>query len=190
MATYESDHELDDSDNYYNPSSSSTRFSRTSRPLVESARNGWQSHSNIPYHSLSPENDKNPRWLQMALSIIAAPRFRRYAVVYVALFILSWCGWIFFLYPRLQERSDLLHSLDPASKMESGGWFGSNSLPQFDGLIQVRTLDPDLIPMAPLEGVDSTEWEQKRLVVVGDVHGCKEECRWLLLSYTTLEKTY
>ncbi|KAJ6110222.1 Molybdenum cofactor biosynthesis MoeB [Penicillium sp. IBT 16267x] len=183
MSTYESDHELDDSEAlYYNNSSSSspTRRSRLSRPLIESVRNGWQSNSNIPYHSLSPENDHNLRWLQMTQSIVAAPRFRRYVVIYVTLFILSWCGWSLFLYPRLQERSELLHSLDPASKVESGGWFGSNSLPKFDDLIQVRTLDPDLVPVAPLEGVDPAEWKKKRLVVVGDVHGCKEELVKLL----------
>lgn len=192
MATYESDHELDDSENLsYHPSSSSpSRLSRISRPLIESVRNGWQSHSNISYHSLSPENDKNPRWLQMTLSVVAAPRFRRYVVVYVTLFILSWCGWSFFVHPLLQDRSDLLHSLDPASKSESGGWFGSNSLPKFDDLIQVRTLDPDLVPMAPLEGVDAAEWKSKRLVVVGDVHGCKEECKCLSFSNCFLGKIY
>lgn len=74
----------------------------------------------------------------------------------------------------------MLHSLDPASKAESGGWFGSNSLPKFDDLIQVRTLDPNLLPTVPLEGVDLAEWKKKRLIVVGDVHGCKEECGCLL----------
>ncbi|KAJ5647419.1 hypothetical protein N7490_003791 [Penicillium lividum] len=178
--SHESEYELDDSETIYytNPSSTTTRFPRFTRPLIESVRNGWQSHAN--YHSLSPENDKNPPWVQMALSIVAAPRFRRYVVVYVTLFVLGWCGWSLALYPRLEERSALLHSLDPASKVEAGGWFGSNSLPQFDDLIQVQTLNPDFIPIAPLEGVDPASWKKKRLVIVGDVHGCKEELVKLL----------
>lgn len=112
----------------------------------------------------------------MAWSVISAPRFRRYVVVYLTLFLLGWAGWALLLYPRLQERAHLLHSLDPATKMRFG-WFGTNSMPRFDDLIQIGTLDPSLVPGAPLDG--ETTGTRKRLVVVGDVHGCKEECRFL-----------
>ncbi|KAJ5948822.1 Molybdenum cofactor biosynthesis MoeB [Penicillium verhagenii] len=183
MASYESDYDLDDldeTDHLYQtgPSSKNSRFSRLSRPLIDSVRNAWQPPSNN--NSVSPEHDKHPPWLQMALSIAAAPRFRRYVVVYMILFLLSWFGWTMFLYPRLEERSALLHSLNPASKVELGGWFGSNSLPRFDDLIQIRTLDSDLLPVARLEGVDAASLKEKRLIVVGDVHGCKEELVALL----------
>ncbi|KAJ5709134.1 Molybdenum cofactor biosynthesis MoeB [Penicillium malachiteum] len=172
------DHELDLPYRTSHSSPRASRFSRYSRPLIDSVRNGWQSHSNPAYHHLSPDNDKHPGWLQMAMSIIAAPRFRRYVIVYLTLFLLGWSGWSLILYPRLEERSSLLHALDPASKAEAGGWFGTNSLPRFDDLIQIRTLDPDFLPTVPLEG--DADWKKKRLIIVGDVHGCKEELVELL----------
>jgi hypothetical protein len=115
----------------------------------------------------------------MALSVASAPRFRRLVLIYVALFIFAWIGWRMLLSPRLQEQDSLLHSLDPTSKTETGGWFGANSSPQFDGLVQIRTLDPDLVP-GDLAGVKAGKSSRKRLIFVGDVHGCKEELVQLL----------
>ncbi|OOQ85699.1 Ser/Thr protein phosphatase family [Penicillium brasilianum] len=181
MASYDSDHELGDS--YYHATtqpSSSSRITRLSRPLIDSVRNGWQSSSAYRSLSSSPENNKHPGCVEIALSIIAAPRFRRYVLVYLVLFLLGWAGWAMILYPRLEERSALLHALDPASKAEVGGWFGSNSLPRFDGLTHIRTLDPSLVPVARIEGESRGSRSEKRLVVVGDVHGCKEELEQLL----------
>ncbi|EKV12787.1 Ser/Thr protein phosphatase family [Penicillium digitatum PHI26] len=57
-----------------------------------------------------------------------------------------------------------------------GKWFGANSSLQFDGLVQIRTLNPDLVP-GDLARVGSGEFSRKRLIFVGDVHGCKEECK-------------
>ncbi|KAJ5689493.1 hypothetical protein N7462_003885 [Penicillium macrosclerotiorum] len=185
MPSYDSDIDLDGDDGYKPPNhnahrrhSSTGGISRFSRPLIDSVRNGWQTTASYHPLSVSPDNVKTPRWLEIALSIISAPRFRRYVLVYFGLFLLGWAGWGLILYPRLQERSQLLHSLDPTSKTETGGWFGSNSLPRFDDLIQLRTLDPALLPVAPLEGEGAGS--EKRLVIVGDVHGCKEELLELL----------
>lgn len=154
--------------------------SRFSHPLIDSVRNGWQSHPSPAYQPLSSSPDtQNPGWIQVALSVVSAPRFRRYVVVYLVLFLLGWAGWALVLYPRLHEREDLLHSLDPSSKIEAGGWFGTNSLPKFDDLTQITSLDPSLVPVAQLEGEYTGSRSQRRLVVVGDVHGCKEECMFL-----------
>ncbi|QQK43277.1 Ser/Thr protein phosphatase family [Penicillium digitatum] len=60
-----------------------------------------------------------------------------------------------------------------------GKWFGANSSLQFDGLVQIRTLNPDLVP-GDLARVGSGEFSRKRLIFVGDVHGCKEELVHLL----------
>ena len=45
------------------------------------------------------------------------------------------------------------------------GWFGTNMRPKFADIIQVKDLDRNLIPR-----------DKTRLIVVGDVHGCKDEC--------------
>ncbi|KAJ5381645.1 uncharacterized protein N7496_004073 [Penicillium cataractarum] len=176
MASYDSDHELGDP--YYHATtqpSSSSRFARLSRPLIDSVRNGWQSSPAYRSLSSSPENSKHTGCVQIALSIIAAPRFRRYVLVYFVLFLLGWAGWAMVLYPRLEERGALLHALDPASKAEVGGWFGSNSLPQFDDLTHIRTLDPSLVPVARIEvdqllkKIEFSTTDGDHLILTGDI---------------------
>lgn len=149
-----------------------------SRP-VDSARNGWQvgAHEGSQRGSSSPADDINsPGWSQMALSVASAPRFRRLVLIYIALFIFAWIGWRMLLSPRLQDQNFLLHSLHPTSKTDTGWWFGVNSSPQSGGLVQIRTLNPDLVP-GDLAGVKAGKSSRKRLIIVGDVHGCKEECK-------------
>jgi hypothetical protein len=107
--------------------------------------------------------------------MVSAPRFRRYFLIYLSMFIFGWIGWRLVLSPRLQERNILAHSLDPTSKTNSVGWFGANSMPEFGDLIQIQTLDPGLVP-TDLAGVNAGSNAKRRLVIVGDVHGCKEEC--------------
>ncbi|OQE21503.1 hypothetical protein PENFLA_c014G04659 [Penicillium flavigenum] len=148
----------------------------------EAEENGWQlgAHEGSQRGSNPPAGDiKPPGWSQMALSVASAPRFRRLVLIYVALFVFAWIGWRMLLSPRLQDRNSLLHSLDPTSKTETGGWFGANSSPQFDGLVQIRTLNPDLVP-GDLAGAKAGKSSRKRLIIVGDVHGCKEELVQLL----------
>ncbi|KAJ5280119.1 hypothetical protein N7478_005491 [Penicillium angulare] len=175
MTSYESDHDLDS--HTAQSIHSLSRFSRHVKPLIDSARNGWQ--PNIAYHPLTGDDDNDGSWLQRVLSIIAAPRFRRYVLVYLSLFLLGWASWAWVLYPRIQERNSIIHSLDPASKDEAGGWFGTNSKPQFDDLIQVQALDPDFLPKAAPEG-EGADTTDRRLIVVGDVHGCKDALVQLL----------
>jgi hypothetical protein len=173
MASHGSDLDYDDDPDYYRASAPSGRFERLSRPLIDSVRNGWQSHTNPAYHSLSSSPDnKNPGWIQIAVSVISAPRFRRYVLVYLTLLTLGWAGWVFMLSPTLKDRENLAQSLDPL-QMDKGGWFGTNSLPTFDNLIQIGTLDPTLVPGA--EAVADGSRSEKRLIMIGDVHGCKEE---------------
>ena len=175
MASHDSDAN-DGADFYTSNPPYASRFTRFSRPLIDSVRNGWQSHSNPAYHPLSSSSSpdtKDPGWAQVAMSVVSAPRFRRYVVVYLTLFLLGWAGWALLLYPRLQERAHILQSLD-TTRGRASGWFGTNSLPRFDDLALIGVLDPSLVPGAPLEG-----GPRRRLIVVGDVHGCKEECRFL-----------
>jgi hypothetical protein len=54
------------------------------------------------------------------------------------------------------------------SQSSREGGFGINVRPEFAGLLQVQYLDSKLVPGA-------THGSPKRLIVVGDVHGCKAE---------------
>lgn len=146
-----------------------------SRPLIDSARNGWQLNPRPQHYdpSFASDGEDRPRWIHIAQSVASAPRFKRYVLVYLLMFIFGWLGWRLLLSPRLQERRVLLNSLNPTSKIR---WFGANSMPQFKDLIQVRKLDPSLIPIDPT-GMDVESRHRRRLIFVGDVHGCKEECK-------------
>ncbi|KAJ6107820.1 hypothetical protein N7523_009143 [Penicillium sp. IBT 18751x] len=177
MASHGSDLDYDEQE-YYHASAAPGRFERLSRPLIDSVRNGWQSHSNPAYHSVSSSPDsKDPGLMELAISVVSAPRFRRYVLVYLTLFTLGWAGWAFVLSPTLQDREILAQSLDPL-QMDTGGTFGSNSVPTFDHLIRIGTLDPALVPGA--EAVAEGSRSGKRLIMIGDVHGCKEELEKLL----------
>ncbi|KAJ5836660.1 hypothetical protein N7447_002686 [Penicillium robsamsonii] len=183
--SYPRDFEPNSAENDFHPTTThhpsySNQFAQNPRPLIDSARNGWQSRDigGLQRGSSSADDIKSPGWSQMALSVASAPRFRRCVMIYAALFIFVCIGWRM-LSSRIQEQNSLLHSLDPTSKTERIGLFGANSPPQFDGLIQMHTLDPDLVP-GDLVGVDAEKSSRKRLIIVGDVHGCKEELVQLL----------
>ncbi|EPS34844.1 hypothetical protein PDE_09808 [Penicillium oxalicum 114-2] len=182
MASYERDHELRDP---YSRTSHEQRAPSHVARLLRTIRNGWSSgsgSSSSSYYPLSysPDALKKSSYAQIALSIASAPRFRRYLLVYLGLVLLSWVGWSMVLHPRLTERNSLIHALDPATQAAVGGWFGSNALPRFDGLTHIRTLDSSLLPGPQPKGHSKGLRSEKRLVVVGDVHGCKKELVHLL----------
>lgn len=102
--------------------------------------------------------------------IVTAPRFRRGLATLFLLWLFLWGNWKWWFGSRWAEHVLLSGSLN--ERMKSGeGWYGSNVRPVFTDIIQLRTLDKTLVP-----GRD----DRIRLVVVGDVHGCKDECKQLL----------
>ncbi|KAB8213948.1 Metallo-dependent phosphatase-like protein [Aspergillus novoparasiticus] len=162
-----------------NNSAPSYRLTKYARPLIDYVRNEWQ--SNPKYASLPTTNSDTsdcPRWVQMLGSIVTAPRFRRYVLVYTTVLVSCWLGWKFVVSPRLEEHAAILHALDPQVKEEVGGWFGANALPRFDNMVQLRTLEPSLLPGEVTS--ESDEHGGRRLIFIGDVHGCKDELERLL----------
>jgi hypothetical protein len=106
----------------------------------------------------------------LVLNAITAPRFRRYLVVYVFLLFICCAVWT-----KFHEEQVLFMALDVQGKNAAGSRFGSNSLPKFSDMIHLRTLDPSLLPGD--QPLSKGHPYGKRLVVVGDVHGCKDECK-------------
>jgi hypothetical protein len=156
------------------PSSGPTSYFRSfprHRPLINFVRNEWQSKSSYRSRgdsSQASSSDRDvPRWIQVLTAIIFAPKFRRYLFVYVILLSIFWAGWKGILKPRIDEHVALVKSLDIESQDKVGGWFGTNARPPLADIVQTRSLDPSLLPSAS---------NGRRLVIVGDVHGCKDEC--------------
>lgn len=135
---------------------------RQRRPLIDLIRNEWQ---NSPYTSSSSTPTSagysTPNWIQ----VFSAPRFRRYVLVIVSILSLIWVNWHYWAGPQWGEHKLLGESLKDRMKT-GGGWFGENLRPEFMDMVHVKTLDQALIPQ---------HGDKKRLIVVGDVHGCHDE---------------
>ncbi|KAL4788689.1 Metallo-dependent phosphatase-like protein [Aspergillus varians] len=172
-------------DGLYNHSSSpspSGKITRFTRNLIDYARNEWQTGAKYSHLPSPSDRSESPKWVQMVQSIVTAPRFRRYVIVYLSLLVSCFLGWQFFLLPRLTENSELLTSLDPKQKGKIGGWFGANALPQLEDVVQLGELNSTLLPgyLTP----EDDESSERRLIVIGDVHGCKSELEKLLDKVT------
>ncbi|OJD16689.1 hypothetical protein AJ78_03159 [Emergomyces pasteurianus Ep9510] len=124
--------------------------------------------------------DASTRWptRKKGLFTISLPRFRRYIIVYAILLWICLGSWVGLVSPRLREHNELLQALDPSSREKIRGWFGTNSLPKFSDLVHLRTLDPGLLPSDKMPTGNNPK--RKRLIVIGDVHGCLDELESLL----------
>lgn len=143
------------------------------RPLINFARNAKRRRRGSQ-HSSSPDREV-PRWVKILAAIVFAPKFRRYLTVYIILLMVCFTGWEGILKPRLDEDAALIKALDIESEESVGGWFGTNARPPLADIIQTRTLHPSLLP---------SKDNGRRLVIVGDVHGCKDECTHRIHSDT------
>ncbi|KAK2799719.1 hypothetical protein FQN50_008367 [Emmonsiellopsis sp. PD_5] len=159
---------------------------KPARPLISFVRNAWNSADARVSSKLGPTTTTMPSagrttWpasIKVLLTLVTAPRFRRYLIVYACLLGLCWVSWAGLLSPRLREHIDLSRALDVRTKEKVGGWFGTNALPKFNDLVYIRSLDPALLPGEQTLAADAPN--RKRLIVVGDVHGCVDELQQLL----------
>lgn len=94
-------------------------------------------------------------------------RIKRYSLVYVAIVFLSLISWWTYFGPRRAAANELLHDMDEEPVMH----YGSNVRPEFKGMIQLSDMDQEHLP---------EKHKHKRLIFVGDVHGCREELEHLL----------
>ncbi|KAI9841988.1 MAG: hypothetical protein M1837_007554 [Sclerophora amabilis] len=146
------------------------------RPLIDLVKNEWMSDSKYA-QMFSPGAERGePRWLAM----VRAPRLRRHVLLYTLLLLSIFVG-LRWGRPRWMEYTALHRSADTLYKT-ANGLYGVNMRPQFADMIHLKTLSEDLVPGSerhkPKEGKGGSG--DKRLVIVGDVHGCKDELVKLL----------
>ena len=152
---------------------------RKRRPLIDLIRNEWKNNPYTPSSSSSSPGSpgySSPNWIQ----VCSAPRVRRYVLLLLMLLSLTWGNWHYWAGPTWTENRLLSQALK--ERMKTGeGWFGENMRPEFLDMVQVKTLDQDLVPGRE---------DRKRLIVIGDVHGCNDERKFIdLLSRLAIRKT-
>lgn len=149
---------------------STSRYYRDSmpqRPLINHVRDDWRTDPRYGQTSSSPPPDYDHFDCGQ---IICAKRVRRIASLFLIFCLAFWITWRSWLSPRLKEHILLKASLEDSMDSKTG-WFGANVRPKFQDMIQLKTLDESLLP-AGSKHRDG----RKRLIIVGDIHGCKEEC--------------
>jgi hypothetical protein len=152
------------------------------RPLISFVTNKWDTSRSSRDRSSSSASSASIDWHRVPwfgfiVSIIMAPKFRRYLVVYAILLMFAYTGWEAVLHPMMKEHESILTSLSADTLEKVGGWFGTNVRPEFFDVVPMRTLDPALLPSLERQQGDKSS---RRLVIVGDVHGCQDECKFYL----------
>ncbi|KAI9795853.1 MAG: hypothetical protein M1833_006802 [Piccolia ochrophora] len=163
-----------DSDDEGSRSATSRSYQSQRVPLIDLIKNEWK--TNPRYGQLNPAtwDDEGPNWLK----IIRAPRFRRYGIAYLLLLLTCVLSWKWWLRPHLEIQTSMAKAFDERMHQKQG-WYGVNIRPAFTDMIHLQNLDERLKPTVPKSGGGSTR-TGKRLIVVGDVHGCKKELTAIL----------
>ena len=134
------------------------------RYLVDLIKNDWKNTPDTPSSSLAPTSSHDleaPTWVQVCF----APRVQRSVLGFVILFFLVWGNWSTWIGTRWGE-SDILKTSAKERMQNSEGWFGENRRPEFLDMVHIGTLDEKLLP---------GQEHERRLIVIGDVHGCSDE---------------
>ncbi|SLM34788.1 Metallo-dependent phosphatase-like [Lasallia pustulata] len=149
------------------------------RPLIDLVKNEWRTNPKYGPTLFSDHGGHSRRVRPPDCGqIVTAPRLRRYLILFLLLCLFLWGYWKWWFRPRWAEHILLNDSLN--ERMRGGeGWYGGNVRPTFTDLIQLQTLDKSLVPSR--DG-------RTRLIVVGDVHGCKDELVSLLAKLSFREK--
>lgn len=129
------------------------------RPLVDYIKNEWRNLDE------SPTSLDEWSW-PLVIQVLLWPRFQRSVLTMLAISFLIWGNWKTWAGPRYSENVVLSESL--RERMRTGdGWFGQNMRPEFMDMVHLQTLDQRLLPQ---------KGDKDRLIVIGDVHGCMDEC--------------
>lgn len=148
------------------------------RPLIDHVTNEWQ--KNPKYHDI-PESYYEDEYGGFVYSgrpqrLWCCPfglprRPRRLLALYIVFMLSTWCLWRYFLKPNM-DHDELLDTSMRYALSRGDKDFGVNARPQFPDMLQLRHLDSKYLPGATHSGIT-------RLVIIGDVHGCKTERTYL-----------
>lgn len=171
------------------PSSRSVSHSypgqRLRKPLIEYITNEWRD-TPTPHTSETsayPRDDEFLDKLELCLdrflALIKAPKFRRLLLLVFVLALSSFFLLTKIVAPFIEEETAVWKSLSLDTIPSGAGLFGTNVRPRFPNMIHLQDLDPNLLPQTSKEKLEGIK-NKKRLIFVGDIHGCKKELEDLL----------
>lgn len=152
------------------------------KPLIEQVSNQWQGEkAKSPYESPSDQElreigfcdlDEEGSCVNVSRGVVASRRFRRMIAYFLVFGLALYYLWSRFVQPRLDEE----WAYKEGFVLQQNGTYGIAKGGDLDpGLVRIKDLDRDLVP-----GGRKDPEGKRRLVFVGDVHGCKKELLKLL----------
>ena len=160
-------------------------------PLIDHITNEWQTNPKYedehdfrppgraeayPVSRMDDVLDRLDDFYDGLIDLLKSPRFRRNVFYFITAVACSTWLWFSVFKPHMQETQAALVTFDDVKPNE--GLYGHNRRPTFPDVIQLRTLDPDLLPKDG--GLRLPRPRSRRLIFVGDIHGCKDELVALL----------
>ncbi|KAL8852711.1 MAG: hypothetical protein Q9221_002471 [Calogaya cf. arnoldii] len=142
------------------------QYSQHRLPLIDRVHNKWRPSASPA--DFSPSSPTLPSFSQ----IVSAPKFRRYLTIILLVILIPWTCWRYVAKPRWEDHQILDNALNKQLG-KGAAYYGLNVRPAFRDMIQVQTWDTSLL--SPGDGT-------KRLIFIGDVHGCYEELVTLLTT--------
>ncbi|KAF1344574.1 Metallo-dependent phosphatase-like protein [Delphinella strobiligena] len=147
--------------------------SHESRPLIDQVTNSWRyekttglSYEEEEITDLCDLDSEN----SFVLAIVRNRRIRRTMLFVAAVLISVYCGYRWFLKPGWDQETVLMQSFN-----QPVGAFGLQDAQKFSDIIQIQELAREYKP-----GGKHDSEGKRRLIFVGDIHGCHEELMHLL----------
>lgn len=165
-------------------SSSSTAVDSltTGKPLIDLVTNQWKHPSDLYDNDDSDDEDffnrdgddwVPPRWLVAVDPRRRSRRVQRMYLLGTIILVGLLVGWNWWLRPRWKVQRDIESSVK--KPVDNFIFQGANARSDFEGTTMVADMDPSLLP-----SWDDASRRNRRLIFIGDVHGCKEELDQLL----------
>ncbi|KAK5744908.1 hypothetical protein LTR17_001659 [Elasticomyces elasticus] len=146
------------------------------KPLIDQVTNGWRGDVKISeeggdYEPGFCDIEDEGSCPNVSRDIVRSRRFRRMLALVVVVAVLAYYAWQAYLRPRMLEDWEFKEGFMSG---RGNGTYGMARSGDFDG-IAIKNIDVALVP-----GGKADHDGKRRLVFIGDIHGCKKELLHLL----------